>query len=469
MKRRNVRRVLRGSAGLAGGVAAFLGLKKAVRGAIGQTADSAMKKLMTEPYQANLYELVSSVTRTGLQEIVETNLRSQQSGLLQRPMGSPRRFPSLDMLTFAVAQLHVMPTQLHTPVELSCIIGKKAAKPLRLTMPLMIGGMGYGVGISKNAKIALAKGAAMSQVAVNSGQGPILDEDRRAAHQYIYQFNRSTWGNRKIDLENCDAIEIQVGQGAMAGVGHVSRVQNMDRQVRRQYGFSNDVKLVSHSRLPQVQQADQLAGLVASLKQAGGGVPVGIKIAAGKYLEADMQIACDSGADFICVSSAEAGSNGSPPILQDDFGIPSLYAFSRAGEWMDQKGYKSGVSLIASGKIRTPGDMLKALALGADACYIGTIALFAISHTQLAKVLPFEPPTQLTWYGAEGEDRFDPQEGAMSLHRFLSSFRDEVTVGVRALGKTRITDVCRSDLVALEQDASRGCGVPMAYEAFAKE
>lgn len=466
MKKRNAKLLLKSSAGLVGGVAALWGAKKAAKQVVKHTANASMKALMTQPYEANMFELFSSVKRVGIQEIMETNLRSETGSILQRPMGTPKKFPSLDQLAFAVAQLHVMPTELTTPVDLTSIIGKKAKKPLRLTMPIIIAGMGYGVALSKGARLALAKGSALAKIPIGSGQGPILDEERRMAHQYIYQYNRSTWGNRPQDFEKCDAIEVQLGQGAIAGVGHVSRVKDFDKSVREQYGFSKDEIMVTYSRIPAVQQADQLAALVARLKDEGGGVPVGVKMSAGKYLEADMQIACDSGVDFIIVGSAEAGSKGSPPILQDDFGLPSLYAFSRAGEWMYKTGSRASVSLIAAGKIRTPGDALKALALGADACYIGTIALFAISHTQLTKVMPFDPPTQLIWHGGEGEKKFNHKEGADTLHKFLNAFQEELSAGVRALGTTKITDVTRKELTALDEETAKGCKVPMAYESY---
>jgi len=45
---------------------------------------------------------------------------------------------------------------------------------------------------------------------------------------------------------------------------------------------------------------------------------------------------------------------GLPPILQDDFGVPTVFAIDRAARWMKSNGYKDRVSLIASGGIKTP-------------------------------------------------------------------------------------------------------------------
>ena len=153
----------------------------------------------------------------------------------------------------------------------------------------------------------------------------------------------------------------------------------------------------------------------------------------------------------------------SPPILQDDFGVPTVFAIHRAAQWIRNNGYADQVSLIASGKIRTPGEILKAKALGADACYIGSIALFAVSHPQLNKALPFEPPTTLVWYKAHYSSDFNIQKGAESLNNFLEACNLEIADGIRALGKTSFAQVNRDDLIAIDETVARGCDIPMAY------
>lgn len=116
--------------------------------------------------------------------------------------------------------------------------------------------------------------------------------------------------------------------------------------------------------------------------------------------------------------------------------------------------------------MRTPGDMLKALALGADACYIASIALFALAHTMVLQAMPFEPPTQVVWYDGQFKDKFDLEQGAMNLANFIKSCTLEMTEGVKALGKTGIAQVDKADLFALNETVARGVGVPMAYEPY---
>ena len=98
---------------------------------------------------------------------------------------------------------------------------------------------------------------------------------------------------------------------------------------------------------------------------------------------------------MITLDGSKAGSKGTAPIFQDDFGLPSLFALVRADNFFKKHQLKNKVSLILSGGLVNPGDFLKAIAMGANAVYIGGISLFAMSQTQVLKSIPWEPSE---WY-----------------------------------------------------------------------
>lgn len=216
----------------------------------------------------------------------------------------------------------------------------------------------------------------------------------------------------------------------------------------------------------EVDHPSKIPRLVQKLKKIAGDIPIGAKIGAGKYLEKDMEWLVDGGVDFITVEGGDGATKGSAPILQDDFGVPSVFAITRAANFLRKNKLQDKVSLIAAGKMRTPGDVLKALALGADAAYMGAISLFAVSHTQILNALPFEPPTQVAWYNGKYANKFDVNKGATSMANFLKACNAEIIEGVRALGKTSIAQVDREDLFALDELTAKTTGVPMAYEEY---
>ena len=451
------------------GTGSLLGIQAArmlARALAGKSLDRTIKILMEDLFDENLWELISAGNRIGWQNIVETNLRSAEGKMISRPMGSLKNFPGLDDLVFTFSQLHNMPTPLEEKIDTTVVIGKKAKKPFVISMPIMIAPMAYGEALSKKAKIALAMGSAAAGTATNTGEGPFIQEERDAAKYLIYQYNRGDWGKTPDIISQCDAVEIQLGQGALGGVGHVLYAGKIDASLRKDFAFPKGKDAVAHSRQPGMKEPKDLASLAAKLKKIGGGIPIGVKMAAGKHLESDLRIICEAGIDFISLEGAEAATKASPPMLQDDFGVPIVFAIKRAANWLKENGYHKEVTLIAAGKIRTPGDVLKAVALGADAVYMGAVALFAMSHTQVLKALPFEPPTQIVWYGGKYANKLNVKEGAKSLSRFLRACKEELVTGIQALGKTSISEVGHEDLMALNELIAKGCNIPMVYEPF---
>lgn len=447
----------------------YQGTKIISRRFIKNTVQNTLKTLITDPYEENLWELVSSTTRSTPQVIVETNLRAVEGKVIERPLGTHKKFPSLDQLMFSIGQFHAMPTPLEIPVDTKVMIGKRCKKPLIIDIPIMVSAMAYGEALSEKAKVALAKGATMAGTAINSGEGPFLMTERIAANKFIFQYNRGNWSKEPAILQQADAIEIQFGQGAIGGAGHKLDSSKIDRALRKGFGLIPGQDAIVHSRQPEINHPAELPKLVQKLKGIAGDIPIGAKIGAGKYLEKDLEWLAGANIDFVTVEGGEGATKGSAPILQDDFGVPSIFAINRAANYLRKHNLQDRISLIAAGKMRTPGDVLKALALGADAVYMGTMALFAVSHSQSIKVLPFEPPTQLVWYDGKYQKKFKVNEGAKSLANFLTSCNAEIIEGVRALGKTSIKEVSKEDLFALDELTAKGIEVPLAYQEYSPD
>ncbi|OIQ58645.1 glutamate synthase [NADPH] large chain precursor [Moorella thermoacetica] len=457
----NLWKVALGSAGLT-----CLGLWLFSRPLLNRIHDSFLKTVMTDPYEENFWEFVSAANRTGLQKIVETNLRAQEGKLLERPFGSPWRFPGTDGLVFNLAQLAKLPVEESVPVDTKVTLGPRAARPLKISMPIIVSGMAYGLALSEKAKIALARGASLAGTATNTGEGPLLPSERQAASHLIVQYNRGGWNYNPRLLKQADMVEIQFGQAAIAGLGHSTNYEDIPPKGRRLLGLKPGQAAVTHARMPGIKDPKKdLPPLVTRLRRLTGGVPIGAKIGAGNDLERDLAILLEAGVDFIAIDGAGGASKGSPPIIQDDFGVPTVYAVNRAATFLKKQGVKDRVSLIAGGGLVTPGDFLKILALGADAVYIGTMALFALTHTQVLKAMPWEPPLQVVFARGRYQDRLDEEKAARNLANFLKSCNAEIMEGVRALGKKSVRQVNKSDLAALDPVTARALGIPLAARA----
>lgn len=442
----------------------YFGLKYASRKLVASEVARASKILLTDSYDENMWELVSAGKRSGAQTIIENSLRAQTGRAIDRPLGSPKAFPSMDDLMFNMAQIDTMPTPDQAQIDLTTFIGKKAVKPLQLTMPIMISAMAYGVALSEPFKIALAKGAALAGIASNTGEGPFLPKEREAAQQLILQYNRGYWNKEPEILQQADMIELQFGQGATGGTSHTLAAKEMRPLLRKRFGVTEHQSVTAHSRIPGINSGQDLIRTVKELRKITGGIPIAAKIGAGKYLEKDLDWLLAAEVDVICIDGAEAATKGSHPILQDDFGVPTLFALSRAVDYLEKTRARKQVDLVISGGLRTPGHFLKAIALGADAVYIGSAALYATAELQSWKALPFEPPTQVAWESGRYADKFDIEQGARSLYKFLMAVSDEIKAGLQALGKRSLRELSKEDLMALSGEIAQALGVTPVYQ-----
>jgi glutamate synthase domain-containing protein 2 len=430
------------------------------RKALGGAFRFATRLVLTELYTDNLLEFASAATRSGPLTILENSLRAEKGEEINRPMGSRRHYPELELsnLMFHIAELNPLPTPTGVPINMKILLGPKANRPLEIDMPLMIGGMAYGLALTADVKIAIARATRWAGTATNTGEGAFLQAERDEAKHLIVQRSRSSWGREPEHLKKGDAIQIQLGQGAIAGVGHYTQAADIRPRLRHELGLMPNEDAIIHSRQMDMNSPADLKKIVKELKKLVD-VPIDIKMGASKYLEQDMEVALDAGVDMITLDGSQAATAGAPPILQDDFGVPVGVVAARADDYLRKVKMRDQVSLVVGGGLYTPGDFLKILALGADAVYSGSMALFSMQHTQSLKALPWEPPTQLSWYVGSQREQFKIKPAALSLYRWLESCRLELEDGVRALGKDDVTKVNRQDMLSLNKAMAEICGL----------
>ena len=214
-------------------------------------------------------------------------------------MGTPMPMPGWDDILLLGNQLNPPPLNDHDAVDTTTVIGKNAKKPLILTNPIFVSHMSFGA-LSKETKVALAKGSALAGAAMCSGEGGILPEEMAAAHKYIFEYIPNLYSVTRENLRNADAIEIKIGQGTKPGMGgHLpgSKVTPEIAAIRNK-PLGEDV--ISPSKFPDINTKEDLKALVTSLREESDGRPIGIKIAAGK-LERDLEFCVFAEPDFITI------------------------------------------------------------------------------------------------------------------------------------------------------------------------
>ncbi|MCL2137892.1 MAG: glutamate synthase-related protein, partial [Coriobacteriia bacterium] len=133
-------------------------------------------------------------------------------------MGIVQQTPSWDDILLLGAQLDPMPLESDVMINTETVIGRRALKPMVLKGPIYVSHMSFG-SLSREAKIALARGSALAHTATCSGEGGILEEEINAAYKYIYEYVPNLYSYSPENLQRADAIEIKIGQGTKPGMG----------------------------------------------------------------------------------------------------------------------------------------------------------------------------------------------------------------------------------------------------------
>ncbi|EGO65061.1 FMN-binding glutamate synthase family protein [Acetonema longum] len=424
---------------------------------IEQIMDEAVCKLLSRDYEQNPAELYSSLKRFSVLNLIETSLRAESGKAIVRPLGSPKNFLGYDNLMFTPRQMTVFPLPENAPVDMSVILGTKAQKPLKLPIPLMIGAMAYGLAVSEEAKLALAKASKLLQTATNSGEGPFLPEEPVVAGKFILQICRWPWGDRTDEqIAAADMLEVQMGQGADMGTSRIDAV-DIEGRARILGGLAAGEPAIALPAPPGIRTITDWPDFMVKLRQKAKGIPIGLKLMATDRIEEELEMAVKLGFDTVAIDGSGGGSHATAPIKQDDFGVPNIYALLRAKQYLKN----TGISLVVSGGFFSPGQCLKALALGADAIYLGTVPLLALAHNQSVKASPWEPPTTLVYYNSPMKTQLHIGEAAVNVANALHSMILEMQEILQALGKSSLKELCPDDLVALDAFTAKLTGVKL--------
>ncbi len=208
-------------------------------------------------------------------------------------MDTQEPVPDFKEILFLGAQLARMPLDTGAEVSIRTVIGKKAKRPMVLESPVYVSHMSFGA-LSGRAKIALAKGSAMAGTAMCSGEGGALWDEMTASHRYIFEFIPNRYSFNTLTLEHCSAVEIKIGQGTKPGMGGHLPGDKVTEVIAVMRGKGRGEDIQSPSRFPGVDSPEDLREMVDMLRVRSGGLPIGVKIAAG-HIEEDLEFISESG------------------------------------------------------------------------------------------------------------------------------------------------------------------------------
>ena len=364
-------------------------------------------------------------------------------GVLLSSMGNPKPLPVYwDKILINASQVtNPSIDPLREPMETRVFLGKKPSAmerdengqlkcelppQIELSVPVMFSAMSYG-SISYTAHESLARAATELGICYNTGEGGLHDDFYQYGPNTIVQVASGRFGVHQGYLEAGAAVEIKMGQGAKPGIGGHLPGAKIVGDISRTRMIPEGSDAISPAPHHDIYSIEDLRQLVFSLKEATGyQKPVIVKVAAVHNIAAIASGIARSGADIIAIDGFRGGTGAAPTRIRDNVGIPIELALAAVDQRLRDEGIRNRVSLIVGGSIRSAADVVKAVALGADCCYIGTAALIAMGCHMCRNCQSGRCNWGIATQRPELVARLDPEEGARRLVNLITAWRHEL-------------------------------------------
>jgi glutamate synthase domain-containing protein 2 len=330
-------------------------------------------------------------------EVIEDIIKQAETGgVLLTGMGNDKGYRVYwDHLVLNASQVtNPSIDPLREPMELTTYLGSKpnkveidtntlslkttVAPQVKIEVPVMFAAMSYGA-VSLNVHESLARAATEAGTLWNTGEGGLHPSLYKYGANTIVQVASGRFGVHQKYLDAAAVVEIKIGQGAKPGIGGHLPGEKVSAEVSMTRMIPCGTDALSPAPQHDIYSIEDLAQLVHALKEATNYTkPISVKIAAVHNSAAIASGMVRAGADIIVLDGLRGSTGAAPKVIRDNVGIPIEMALASVDSRLRQEGIRNQASLVISGGIRNSGDVAKAIALGADAVYIGTAALVAL-------------------------------------------------------------------------------------------
>ncbi|HJX13921.1 MAG TPA: glutamate synthase-related protein [Dehalococcoidales bacterium] len=283
---------------------------------------------------------------------------------------------------------------LREPMELTTFLGRKPdhleidpetralkteiAPLVKLEVPVMFSAMSYGA-VSRNVHESLARAATEMGTLWNTGEGGLHPTLYKYGNNTVVQVASGRFGVHAEYLDVARVVEIKIGQGAKPGIGGHLPGEKVSADVSLTRMIPEGTDAISPAPQHDIYSIEDLAQLIYALKEATNYTkPISVKIAAVHNAAAIASGIVRGGADIVVLDGLRGATGAAPKVIRDNVGIPIELALASVDSRLRQEGIRNQASIVVSGGIRNSADIAKAIALGADAVYIGTAALIAL-------------------------------------------------------------------------------------------
>ncbi len=323
------------------------------------------------------------------------------------------------------------------PMETVTYLGRKAASRsgglkdaslknlIRLSLPVVFAPMSYG-SISLNLQKALARVAAEKGILWYSGEGGLHEDLNPYVDFAVLQVASGRFGINPPYLQKARAYQIKIGQGAKPGIGGHLPGEKVLPGISETRMIPEGSDAISPAPQHDIYSIEDLRLLIYAIKEASGYKPVCVKIAAVHNSAAIASGIVRAGADMVYLDGFRGGSGATPAVVRDNVGIPTELALAAVDRQLREEGIRNQASIITGGGFRSSADIMKAVALGADAVAIGSAVLVACGCHGCQRCHSGRCPWGITTNDPEISQRLDEDWAFERLSNLIDGWHHEI-------------------------------------------
>lgn len=372
---------------------------------------------------------------------------------------------NFEQINFATAQINIRPKEYfgnEENIKSETVIGKKSKHPVKINGPAVAAAMSFGA-LSKPAKLAIAKGSTLANTTDNTGEGGMIEEQRKLAKTLIVQYSTGRFGVDEDYLKKGDLIEIKYGQGAKPGQGGLLPGRKVTEEIAQTRSSKKQIlkpgeSIHSPAAHPDIFSVEELKEKIKWLKELTDGKPIILKIAACNLIK-DLPLAVEANPDIIAIDGAEGGTAAAPAVMLHNTGLPTIAALVEARYILNK--LKAPQELWIGGGISTGADMAKAIALGADIIFMATSLMQAMGCINCGLCHLGKCARGIATQEPALSAKLNRDEAAVKIVNYFQSSRQEVKMLAAACGYDNIYDLKREDLVPLTSEMAKITGLPL--------
>lgn len=325
-----------------------------------------------------------------------------------------------------------------------------------ITKPYIISAMSYGA-LGQNAVQALARGAKMAEITMNTGEGGFPKYHLMEGCDLIFQMGTAKFGVRNQDgslneeklkeiakQPSVKMIEIKLSQGAKPGKGGLLPKEKISDEIAELRGVSKERDVVSPAFHSECKDYDSLAKFIKRVQDLTE-IPVGIKMCMGDVEQFERLIsefkAQDIYPDWITIDGSEGGTGAAPRAFIDRVGMPLLPALQGANDALVAAGIRNRLKLLASGKLIGPGRQMLAFCLGADAICSARGFMLALGCIQAIQCGSNTCPVGITTHDPKLQGGLDIDVKAARVKNYVNNLQHDLDELVAATGCKKINEL----------------------------